>query len=452
MFNTTGSQAEKLYPMQLPKKKSATIFRFLFLKTLALFFLMPGSAKSQAFFNLTSTLCAGNTVNVIAQTGNLAANAFSWTSVSTGPLFSSPNATVSDISFPAAGTYTIQLDINDGTTTSTTTRTIVVYPLPVLSLYSSASPICVNSGATLTAGGASSYTWSPSGGLYFLSNLYDEAYATPAVTTGYTVTGTSSDGCQGSVTFTQVVNPYPYVVISANTSSVCPGYSATLLGLGAANYTWTGSSMASPLVQTTISAGPGSYSLVGAIGNCKDSTSFIIDLAAPLSLSLTASRSSICKDDNDSIIPVTLNVSGAPGYVWQPYLPGRMTYSVGPYTAVSPSISTCFTVTGTSQFCGGTAVICVDLITCTALEEKQKKIFLQVFPNPANDKIVLHSSLQGNAILKMISITGQVILEEKKEMQGEPQTLTIENLPAGIYFLSLEIKGQTTQLVRVVKQ
>lgn len=438
--------------MKSPKLHSDSGRTVLFLKMAVFFFLSPAILKSQAFFNLTSTLCAGNSVNVSAQTGNIAATGFSWTSAPTGLVFSTPNGTVSDIYFSTAGTYTIQLDIANSSSTSSATQIIVVYPLPGLSLYSSANPICVNSGATLTAGGAGSYSWNPPGGLYFLTNLHDEAYASPAATTVYTITGASPEGCLGSVSFTQIVNPYPLLVISANTTSVCSGSYATLIALGASNYSWTGSGISGSLVQTTLSVGAGTYSLTGAIGICTDSTSLTIDLASPLVLNLSASRSSICKDDNDSIIPVLLSASGVPNMVWQPYLPGRMTYSVGPTTAVSPTANTCFTVTGSDNFCSGKASICLDIITCTSLEEKQNTSTLKVFPNPVTDQLVVSGIYSDEALLKIKSICGETLASYQKVFTKETVTLSIQELPAGIYFLSVEVKGQSPQQIRVIKQ
>lgn len=438
--------------MKLPNSHSGAILKNSFLKILAFFFLLSGSLKSQAFFNLSPTLCATSTVNVNAQFGNLAATAYTWSSAPSGPMFSTPNASVCDISFPSAGTYSIQLTISDGTTTSSTIRVIIVYPLPILTLNSSASPICVNDGATLTATGADSYIWNPSGALYFLSSLHDEAYATPPVTTGYTVVGSSSVGCQSSVSFTQIVNPYPQLVISANTTTVCQGFYATLTALGASNYAWTGTGITTPVSQSTISVGAGTYSLAGAIGNCFDYASLTIDLAAPLNLSLTASRSSICKDDNDSIIPVILQATGASGFSWKPYLPGRMTFSIGASTAVSPSVTTCFTVTGSDAFCSGTASICLDIISCTGIDEKQSKNNLHVYPNPTNDKLFISTATSDETLITLTTLTGETTRCYQSVFNKETLMISLRELPTGIYFLSVEVKGQSPQQVRVVKQ
>jgi hypothetical protein len=145
-------------------------------------------------------------------------------------------------------------------------------------------------------------------------------------------------------------------------------------------------------MQTTVSAGAGNYTLVGANGNCKDTTAITINLVPNLIINVTSSRLTICKDDGDSIVPVILNVTGAASYTWEPYQPGRMTYSIGPSTAVSPSLTTQYTVTGETGFCSGKSVIAVQIITCTGLEEKESQNSLSVFPNPAQDRLFIRSS------------------------------------------------------------
>jgi hypothetical protein len=129
-----------------------------------------------------------------------------------------------------------------------------------------------------------------------------------------------------------------------------------------------------------------------------------------------------------------------------------MTYSIGPSTSVSPSVSTVYTITGGTDFCSGKSVILVQIITCTGIEEQRDKNILQVFPNPAHDKLVLNTYFQGEALIKMMNMTGEIVMEKKQEINIGEQILSIEDLPTGIYLLSYEVKGQSPYLVRIVKQ
>ena len=73
------------------------------------------------------------------------------------------------------------------------TSNITVNPLPILSISSTATAICVGEGVTLSANGANTYTWS--GGLNTTS-----ISVSPSVSTTYSASGTSTDGCVGSNT------------------------------------------------------------------------------------------------------------------------------------------------------------------------------------------------------------------------------------------------------------
>lgn len=162
---------------------------------------------------LDQTICAGTAVTLTG-TG---ATSYSWTApVSNGVAFT-PAATA---------TYTVT-----GTTsgcTSTDQVTITVNPIPTVG----AGPdqaVCAGTAVTLSGTGASTYSWSPviTNGVAF----------TPASTTTYTVTGTTS-GCTNTDQVTVTVNPMPTVSAGID-QTVCSGTQVTLSGSGASTYTWT---------------------------------------------------------------------------------------------------------------------------------------------------------------------------------------------------------------------
>ncbi len=414
-----------------------------------LFCCFSGSLFSQASFNMPGTLCAESSISVTAGTGTMTATGYSWSASPAGLILATPNSSVCDIYFPTQGIYVITLLITDGTSTATISHSITVHPLPVLTLSSSASPICVGDGATLTVSGAVSYTWNPTTGLYFLSNSV--AYISPNSTSSYSVTGTSTLGCLGSTSYTINVNSFPNLAVLPTSTGVCVGFTSTLTAFGATNYTWTSTTLTTSVFQPTLAAGAGTYSLVGANGNCKDSTHITINLLAPLAIMVSGSRLHICKNDGDSLVPVDLNASGATSYTWAPFDPAHMTYSIGTTIAVSPTSTTCYTVTGASNVCQGQSLICVNVITCTALEEIENRNFVTLFPNPVQDKLFIRSTTQGFFTIRIINATGTLMLEENKELNGT-QEVSVNTLPAGIYFVYLTTAGETTMVMRVVKQ
>lgn len=117
-----------------------------------------------------------------------------------------------------------------------------MFTIPSFSIAGTNS-ICTGNAATLTASGASTYTWSTGANTASIS-------ASPTITTVYNVVGTSSNACQATVYSTVNVNPLP--VISVNSGSICSGSSFTITPSGAATYTIQGgNAVVSPTANAT---------------------------------------------------------------------------------------------------------------------------------------------------------------------------------------------------------
>src|SRR5690606_24479474 len=116
--------------------------------------------------------------------------------------------------------------------TTQTVRTITVVPLPTVSVTSTPSAICNGATATLTASGATNYTWIGVG-------TNSQVSVSPTVTTTYTVIGNSS-GCSSTRTISLIVNNPPVLVASVSPTIICPTETATLSASnGAASYSWS---------------------------------------------------------------------------------------------------------------------------------------------------------------------------------------------------------------------
>ena len=99
----------------------------------------------------------------------------------------------------ATGTYTVTgVGANGCTATSSVTVT-VTGQLPI-TVTATTPGVCPGGNDTLTASGATNYTWQP-------GNLTGATViVSPAATTAYTVTGTNGGGCSGTTIFTVYVN------------------------------------------------------------------------------------------------------------------------------------------------------------------------------------------------------------------------------------------------------
>jgi len=126
--------------------------------------------------------------------------------------------------------YVVDVTCATGPNTSTTAEfTLTVNPLPTVTVSPASGLIC-NPGGTavsLTASGASTYTWTPATGLNMTTGA--TVSANPAATTTYTVTGTDGNGCQNTATVTVTVGIKPVISsISATPASICNGGNSQL--------------------------------------------------------------------------------------------------------------------------------------------------------------------------------------------------------------------------------
>ena len=217
---------------------------------------------------------------------------------------------------------------------NTKTVIVLIAPNPTITASSSPTVICSASGAsaTLTAGGAITYTWLP-------SNLIGtNVTVTPTTTTVYTVTGTNASGCTSTKTVSILVNPTPTLTIISTPTAICRGSSATLTASGATNYTWLpgGSTANSIVVSPTVNT---VYTLLGNSGNCSSSKTFTLVVRPLPNVTVFSLPPVICKGAS-----TTLFANGANSYTWNP---GSLT---GNTVVVSPSVTTIYTVTGANQF------------------------------------------------------------------------------------------------------
>jgi gliding motility-associated-like protein/uncharacterized repeat protein (TIGR01451 family) len=195
--------------------------------------------------------------------------------------------------------------------------------------------MCAGSTVTLTAAGASTYTWIPVG------STGSSVVHSPIVTTTYSVIGTNTNGCNGQATISVIVNPNPTVVPVATPTSICLGSAGTLSASGASSYTWMpGSITASAIaVNPTVTS---TYTVTGAdpTGCSNTQTITMVVLPSP-TVTASSSPTAICVGSS-----ATLTASGASSYTW---MPGSITTSVA---VVNPTTTTVYTLTGSNGICG----------------------------------------------------------------------------------------------------
>ncbi|MDO8998244.1 MAG: hypothetical protein Q7W45_00655, partial [Bacteroidota bacterium] len=269
---------------------------------------------------LSSTITASGAVSYTWQPGNLNGSS----------VVVSPTATTI---YTVTGTTSLSC-------VSSKTILITVSSAPVITINTSTNVVCSGSPATLTANGATSYTWSTgANGSVTVVN--------PTITTTYTVVG-GNGSCTGSNTISISVIGSPTVSAFSSTSTICSGGSVNLFAGGASTYTWqpgnlNGAVVAVSPLATTV------YTVTGSLLSCTDTETVQITVSNGPTMTIISSPTTICSGSGGS---ATLTASGAVNYTWNP---GAV---ISNSIIITPTVTATYSVTGTNSLaCPATQTI-----------------------------------------------------------------------------------------------
>jgi hypothetical protein len=200
-----------------------------------------------------TNVCAGNNITL---TGS-GASSYVWSNGVINGVAILPNTT----SYIVTGT-----NIVNGCSDSDTIS-INVISLPNVTANATSTVICEGESATLTGGGASSYTWS--GGI-----TDGISFIPPVGNSTYSVTGTNSiTGCSNISSLIISVNPLPNVIATNN------GDGLLSVSVGE-SYLWlnceTGVSLPSETAQTFMPTNNGSYAAIVTVNGCSDTSNCVV--------------------------------------------------------------------------------------------------------------------------------------------------------------------------------
>lgn len=266
---------------------------------------------------------------------------------------------------------------------------------------------------------ATSYLWlfgDPASG----NNSSTQTQVTHSFSAGgtYTVKLVSFAPCNTD-TSTQIIYiaPQPVLTVSGNTL-VCSGSATTLQATGANTYSW--STQQSGSIVTVIPASGGSIQVVGTntTNGCKSDASITLSLQPLPQLGLTG-PSHICMGSTGSY-----TVSGTDNYAWS-------TGSLTNVVTLSPTISTVYTVTGTSTLtgCSSSRTLNVLVVYCVGEEEQSLPEDLKVYPNPFSEELILETDATGD--LTLYDAKGTIVL--KQRLAKGSNVIVTESLRSGAY-------------------
>ncbi|MDI1353399.1 MAG: T9SS type A sorting domain-containing protein [bacterium] len=464
-------------------------------------------AANYGYFGLEGIF--GHTVTISAASQSISCGSTaSLTALSSTNYSWSTGATSSGISVnPLVNTvYSVSASNTMGCYASTNVSVTVV-PIQIAGLFNPSVP-CVGDQITFTASGAGSFTWASGSGTATGSTYFDN----PLVSTNYTLSGMNSNGCAASTVIPVFLNALPIINVSSGSPSVCLGNSVALNASGnSVTYLWTGSpagpstvvypttnsiftvtgtsaagcmksntlavlvdsftpgitpstgickgnqitlsatgattliwSTFSPFSSITVTPAITSiYSVIGSGPNgCPGSNSTTVTVNASPTVVALASRASICKFETS-----TLTASGATSYSWS----SGQTNSV---VVVTPTSSFLYTYSVTGSFstgCSQTAVLTLNVNSCTGLVESTINDGIRIYPNPGSGKMILYCETFAHQItVRVVDALGRNILS--KELSAEETELDISAEASGIYFVSITQNNNTLRVLKVIKQ
>lgn len=275
-----------------------------------------------SIFSPKDTICKYDTIMLTANS-NLLNTAFLW---STGSTNQSVNV------HPVVSTqYTVTGSLNG--CSSSDTINIGILDLPNVQVQNLTPSICKGLNATVTASGALSYIWQPSG-----STGSSHTYSAPSSSISGWVKGTDIRGCADTANFTITVKPIPYVSTIPTADTICSGETITLQCSSAvlgAQFTWTTGELGNSIeVHPTAST---QYSVTSILNGCSDVKNVGIFVYSLPNVQITATNDSVCLGDS-----IHLQASGASNYLWAAPINSSLSQLY-----VKPLVTTTYQVTGT---------------------------------------------------------------------------------------------------------
>jgi len=219
---------------------------------------------------------------------------------------------------------------------------VTVLPAPTVTVSVADNTLCTGQSTNITAGGGTSYVWSPNTGLSATTG--DNVSASPTTTTTYTVIATDANNCTNNASATVVMNPLPVLFVNPAAPVICFGQSSNLTASGASTYNWSPNTALNQTTGGTVTANPTTtttYTVNGAdVNGCVGSTHVTVTVNPLPNITLSEDDPWICSGTNTQ-----LYASGASTYTWSPF--STLSASTGATVTTNPTITTTYSVTGT---------------------------------------------------------------------------------------------------------
>lgn len=363
------------------------------------------------------------------------------------------NATTGVINLAAstAGTYTVT-NTTSGTCPDTKTTSITITAAANSSFNYPSNTICISDAdqtptAAVTGGTFSS---TPSGlDLDASTGVIGVSGSTPGTyTVTYSVTGTCPNSNQVSITITSTPDAsftYANAAYCSNETNPLPAFGAGA-SAGVFSATPGGLSINSNSGEINLSASTaGTYTVTNSIaasGACPaDAETFSITVNATPTVTFLGTFDDMCVYHSPIVLTGGTPAGGT-------YSGNGVTAGSFDPSGIAPgtTVGILYSYTDPTTNCFGSSTNVITVEACLGLEDNEVAA-ISVYPNPTDGKLTL-TNILGNASFKVISVSGQVVLDGV--VSATANTIDLSSFENGIYVLQLT-QEQGLQSIRIVK-
>lgn len=349
---------------------------------------------------------------------------------------------------PGTYQYSVNQTVN-GCTSDPTLVSLIINPLPVVT-FDPLDSICANAvPVNLTAG-------LPAGGVYTGPGISGTDLFNPSLAGAgmHILTYTYSDvnGCSDSASQKIKVLPLASVSMDPLTAVCTDNKLVDLSGLPAGG-TFSGTGVTGTQFDPTVS-GPGtfplSYTIVDTVTGCnvwatQDITVHPLPDAQLSNQSVCGNRTILIEASSQDFV----------SYLWQP---GGETTSAIQVDTTGRGLGTFdFTVAITDiHGCSGTDTVSVNFYDCTGIEEPGKSSGFEIYPNPGNGLITIHSKTvpAGEYSLKVYNAINALVYSESTiSVKGEfSKNIDLRNLASGVYLMRFENSANSWSKQMIIRR
>jgi hypothetical protein len=355
-------------------------------------------------------ICSGTTFSY-TPTSVMAGQTFSWSRAAISGISESAKTGTGNVSEVLTNTTTSAIAVNylytpkySSCSGTAQTVTVIVNPLPNIVVSPAAPSICTGTSTSLSASGASTYTWSPSTTLSTTAGPVVTAF--PTSTTTYTVTGQSSASCINLKNVTVTLTPLTTITTQPSTTAqtVCPygsfpPLSVAASGTGTLQYQWYrnsspnnsgGASLAgatsSSYLPSSANVGMTYYYYAKVTGACGIATSNVSGAfrTAPLPTIVSQPSSSYSVCQNSPYVLLTINATAGLGtlrYQWYKIQSG-LTSAISGATSASYYAPT--TATGSISYKAVISDDCTSITSNIYAVQINPTVIISSFVGPYN--------------------------------------------------------------------